>query len=1005
MLSISRVPTATTAPTISPSSPSRSLPSQRLSHVVVVNRSQLRNTATRSLLVHRAQLQQHQSPPVASFLDRSLLLPLRARRLPHPPSSAHGAVRQWRAVPCRASGSNGDGREERKEYSQEARMRQEVLNPFRTVRMFLYGAFIASASIGALITATSLLAIATGARDADALQIQDSLKDLGIDVAAVAIFAFLYRSDARGKDASLNRLTREESLAKLRLELPTGRIVSLAQLQGSCRLIIVAGPLSHVQTALTAAEPYRAALLERAVVVAPLVTVGAEAGAAAAENVVLPGDFKGFAEVVDAAWGGEVAGDGSGAGKVGEYPLATMEAAHAVDAHLMKDQRPDVEAGPSSDLLYPGITRSENEMRWGFIRKVYGIIGAQLLLTAAVGSCFALIPTVRDFGLTNGYFMFFATILPFATLIPLVIYRSRHPLNLALLAIWTASMSMTVGLICSMYSGPIVAEALGLTASVVLGLTAYTYYAVKKGQEFSYLGPMLYVSLWLLLGWSFIQIFWGLGSEFALALVGALIFALFIVYDTDLIIRRYSYDEYVMASLNIYLDIINLFIRMLEILQYLQAIPLVSRPPIYLFLPSRPASFSSPPAPLRAPHSRRAESSFDEVFLANYIAALHPPLRPPAQVLLFPCPHPFPTPPISLVRVLLASPSLAPDQRASLGLWFGPPYLMVWQVPRGCLGLAQLPREERSTRKEARRSREEVGGERGAALVGGLGEVRGKVRVLGEQRVRRYGKQGRQGRAEGTAGGEEDGDERGEKGKAGDQSAAPSNCRVETHSPHKPLAFSQRLDIASAIAEALCHLHTVAQPPLVHRRLCSSSVFLEVLPVARLANLGIIKGLPSSPCLLQQCHVAAPHRDPDWWERMWPTTRTDIYRRLKSLGIIMLELLSGCPATTTDHATTSTTVSLDVHQVGGPFLTPGSHSKMLASIATDDLAAVLDPSISAQSMPFRPIRSFARLASHPCAAPAARSRPDISTVVSELQGISRAMIRLSMARTTAHNSF
>ncbi|CAI5457925.1 unnamed protein product [Closterium sp. Yama58-4] len=659
MLSVSRVPTATTAPTISPSSPSRSLASQRPSPVVVANRSQPRNIAIRSRLVHHAHLQQHRSPSVAPFLDRSLLLPLRTRRLLQSATSAHGAHCQRRAVPCRASGSNGG--EERKEYSQEARMRQEVLNPFRTVRMFLYGAFIASASVGALITATSLLAIATGARDADALQVQDSLKDLGVDVAAVALFAFLYRSDARGKDASLNRLTREENLAKLRLELPTGRIVSLAQLQGSCRLIIVAGPLSHVQTALAAAEPYRAALLERAVVVAPLVTVGAEAGAAVSGNVVLPGDFKGFAEVVDPAWGVEVAADGGNAGKVeevggtsqaataasgllqrwmgrptytdewnrwlkeqmkfanvapgspvyislrldgrvrasgvgyppwsviaaqlppmkgmwagpldgmdGRYHLVTMEAAHAVDTHLMKNQGHDLEAGPSSDLLYPGITLSENEMRWGFIRKVYGIIGAQLLLTAAVGSCFALIPSVREFGLTNGYFMFFATILPFATLIPLVIYRSRHPLNLALLAVWTACMSMTVGLICSMYSGPIVAEALGLTASVVLGLTAYTYYAVKKGQEFSYLGPMLYVSLWLLLGWSFIQIFWGLGSEFALALVGALIFALFIVYDTDLIIRRYSYDEYVMASLNIYLDIINLFIRMLEILQYLQ---------------------------------------------------------------------------------------------------------------------------------------------------------------------------------------------------------------------------------------------------------------------------------------------------------------------------------------------------------------------------------------------------------------------------------------------------
>ncbi|CAI5536759.1 unnamed protein product [Closterium sp. Naga37s-1] len=327
MLSISCVPTATTARTISPSScsssPTGSLSSHlsartATSHHLIVALSQPRNIATNSLPAQHAQLQQRNTPPIAHFLDRSLLLPLRARRLPHSPASAHGTERQRRAVPCRASGSNGDGKEERKVYSQDARMRQEVLNPFRTVRMFLYGAFIASASIGALITATSLLAIAAGARDADALQIQDSLKDLGIDVAAVAIFAFLYRSDARGKDASLNRLTREESLAKLRLELPTGRIVSLAQLQGTCRLIIVAGPLSHVQTALAAAEPYRAALLERAVVVAPLVTVGVEAGAAASGNVVLPGDFKEFAEVVDPAWGGEVAGDGNGGGKVGE---------------------------------------------------------------------------------------------------------------------------------------------------------------------------------------------------------------------------------------------------------------------------------------------------------------------------------------------------------------------------------------------------------------------------------------------------------------------------------------------------------------------------------------------------------------------------------------------------------------------------------------------------------------------------------------------------------------
>ncbi|CAI6012976.1 unnamed protein product [Closterium sp. NIES-65] len=541
--------------------------------------------------------------------------------------------------------------------------------------------------------------------------------------------------------------------------------------------------------------------------------------------------------------------------------------------------------------------------------------------------------------------------------------------------------------------------------------------------------------------------------------------------------------------------------------------------------------------------ARRAESSFDEVFLANYIARSTHHYDPLLKLgsgpfgESFPCSGPEGEPWL-VVRATI------PDGLAGATWlpWTGAAakrrafneeivrfsglshphllHLIGWSdqplgQPGGSGRLRQVGESMRQWaqilwRKRGAQEQGGGGGGAGRGIGGGSGRGEGEGESSGRAEGEALRQAGTQGRAEGTAGGEEDGDERGEKGKAGDQSAAPSNCRVEVGGERvgkegkggkggegvregrkgwmkrtqcapepgggkvgsgaweaedgggaaeagtsavaggraeeaagtgaaaaapasvggrgggggrellllyewsdqktlcarlqaqrelmmqgrdsdaqsaQPLAFSQRLDIASAIAEALCHLHTVAQPPLVHRRLCSSSVFLEVLPVARLANLGIIKGLPSSPCLLQQCHVAAPHRDPDWWERMWPTTRTDIY----SLGIIMLELLSGCPATTTDHATTSTTVSLDVHQ-------------MLASIATDDLAAVLDPSISAQSMPFRPIRSFARLATR-CAAPAARSRPDISTVVSELQGISRAMIRLSMARTTAHNSF
>lgn len=167
-------------------------------------------------------------------------------------------------VPCRASN---------KDYSQETRMREEVIYPFRTLRMFLYIGFMGSAGVGALIVGLRLLAAFAGAPgDGMGTTVQDNLIDLGIDLAAFALFALLYRNDSKAKEAQLVKLAREEALSQLRVELATGRMVKVAQLRGAARLVIVAGPLSHVQRALALAEPLKEQLLERGVTVVPFVT-------------------------------------------------------------------------------------------------------------------------------------------------------------------------------------------------------------------------------------------------------------------------------------------------------------------------------------------------------------------------------------------------------------------------------------------------------------------------------------------------------------------------------------------------------------------------------------------------------------------------------------------------------------------------------------------------------------------------------------------------------------
>lgn len=54
------------------------------------------------------------------------------------------------------------------------------------------------------------------------------------------------------------------------------------------------------------------------------------------------------------------------------------------------------------------------------------------------------------------------------------------------------------------------------------------------------------------------------------AMLGTLLFSGYIVYDTYLINNRLSPDEYIMGSISLYLDFINLFLNILRLLSNMQ---------------------------------------------------------------------------------------------------------------------------------------------------------------------------------------------------------------------------------------------------------------------------------------------------------------------------------------------------------------------------------------------------------------------------------------------------
>ncbi|XP_021898119.1 BI1-like protein [Carica papaya] len=227
----------------------------------------------------------------------------------------------------------------------------------------------------------------------------------------------------------------------------------------------------------------------------------------------------------------------------------------------------DLESGARP--LYPMMLESP-ELRWAFIRKIYSIISIQLLATIAVAATIVSVRPIALFFVTTGAGLalyIILIIMPFIVLCPLYYYHQKHPVNYLLLGVFTISLAFSVGLTCAFTSGKVILESVILTAVVVISLTLYTFWAARRGHDFNFLGPFLFGAVLVLLVFALIQMLFPLGkiSVMIYGCLASIIFCGFIVYDTDNLIKRYTYDEYIWAAVALYLDIINLFLSLLTI--------------------------------------------------------------------------------------------------------------------------------------------------------------------------------------------------------------------------------------------------------------------------------------------------------------------------------------------------------------------------------------------------------------------------------------------------------
>jgi len=195
-----------------------------------------------------------------------------------------------------------------------------------------------------------------------------------------------------------------------------------------------------------------------------------------------------------------------------------------------------------------------------FIKKVYSLL-AMSMGTAAIGAYLGsgpllllVAPNMMLFFILQIALIFFAS------------FAARKPgLNMVALFSFTTVSGLTLGPLLYQVGPSIAAEAFALTAITFAGLSMYVVYSKK---DFSFMSGFLMTGLIVLVVGGLLNMFFIQSGMMHFVMSGAsvLLFSGFILYDTSNIMRYYGTDEYVSATLALYLDVLNLFIAILSIL-------------------------------------------------------------------------------------------------------------------------------------------------------------------------------------------------------------------------------------------------------------------------------------------------------------------------------------------------------------------------------------------------------------------------------------------------------
>jgi len=211
------------------------------------------------------------------------------------------------------------------------------------------------------------------------------------------------------------------------------------------------------------------------------------------------------------------------------------------------------------------VSQADVSIRMAFVRRVYSILTTQLALTAVISALMMYSGDgFKHWIAGNTWMLWISSFGSLGALLALFAYRRSTPLNFYLLWTFTALEAFSIGTVCAFQDSRTVLQAVFLTLGIFVFLTMYTMQT-----DFSSWGPYLGTFFWALFMVSLMQVFFPFvgPSQAGMGFMFAALFSAYIVYDTNAIMKTHSPEEYIAASVALYLDILNLFLQVLRLLQ------------------------------------------------------------------------------------------------------------------------------------------------------------------------------------------------------------------------------------------------------------------------------------------------------------------------------------------------------------------------------------------------------------------------------------------------------